>query len=129
MTEALRWAGFAVLAALAAFSLRAVHRQAGAAAALAAGIMLFYTAVTQMEQAVNAMEALAQKAGVDQGTAQLLIKLIGMAYVTEFAVEACRDAGENGLAAKASLCGKMLLMVQTLPLVMEIGELALSLSP
>lgn len=129
MTEALRWAGFAVLAALAAFSLRAVYRQAGAAAALAAGIMLFYTAVTQMEQAVNAMETLAQKAGVGSDTVQLLIRLVGMAYVTEFAVEACRDAGENGLAAKASLCGKMLLMLQTLPLVMEIGELALTLSP
>ena len=59
----------------------------------------------------------------------LLFKLVGMAYVTEFAAQACRDAGEEGLAVKAALCGKVLLMLQTLPLILEIGEMTLSLLP
>ena len=46
MNEALRVAGFAVTAAMMAFTLRAAHRQAGAAVALAAGLMLFFWAVT-----------------------------------------------------------------------------------
>ena len=37
MTDALRMAGFSVAAALMAFTLRAIHRQAGMAVALAAG--------------------------------------------------------------------------------------------
>lgn len=129
MSEALRLAGFAVLAALGAFALRAVHRQAGAAVALAAGMMLFYTAVTRAREAVEALETFSRRAGLSSGTAQTLIRLVGMAYVTEFAVQACRDAGEDGLAAKAALGGKILLMLETLPMVMEIGDLALSLSP
>ena len=63
------------------------------------------------------------------GTVQMLVRLVGMAYVTEFAAQACRDAGEEGLAAKAALCGKMLLLAQTLPLILEIGDLTLSLAP
>ena len=129
MNEALRLAGFAVLAALGAFALRAVHRQAGAAVALAAGMMLFLTAVTRAQGAVDALETFSRRAGLSSGTAQTLIRLVGMAYVTEFAVQACRDAGEEGLAAKAALGGKIRLRLETLPLVMEIGDLALSLSP
>ncbi|MBQ9263889.1 MAG: hypothetical protein IJ189_06705 [Clostridia bacterium] len=129
MNDALRVALFAVLAAGSAFTLRALHRQAGAAVALAGGVMLFFFALTQLRPAVEAIAALSRQAGVGQGTAQLLIKMIGMAYVTEFAVQTCKDAGEEGLAARAALCGKMLLMLQTLPLISEIGQLALSLAP
>lgn len=129
MTEALRLAVFAVLTALAAFALRGVSRQAGAAVALAAGMLLFAAAVSRMREAAQAMADLSQKAGIGQETPQLLIKLVGMAYAAEFSTQACRDAGEEGLAMKAALCGKMLLLAQTLPLVVEIGEMALKLCP
>ena len=129
MSGALRLAGFVLAAALFAFTLRAAHKAAGAAVALAAGVMLFFFAATQLAPAVEALQSLAQRAGIGADTSALLLKLTGMAYVTEFAVQACRDAGEEGLAEKAALCGKMLLFSQTLPLIVEIGELTLSLTP
>lgn len=129
MSEEVRIAGFAVLAGLIAFVLRSAHRPSGAAAAMAAGLMLFLFAVSRLSAAADALRALSEKAGVGRETAALLLRLVGMAYLTEFAVQCCRDAGEEGLAAKTALCGKVLLMAQTLPLVVEIGDLALSLSP
>ena len=129
MTEALRMAGFAAVAAMLSFTLRSAHRQAGASAAMAAGLMLFFFALTQLGTAVEALRSLSDRAGIGPQTVTLLLKLVAMAYVTEFAAQACRDAGEDGLAAKAALCGKMLLMAQTLPLISEIGELTLSLIP
>lgn len=129
MSQTLRMAGFAAAAAMIAFTLRSAHREAGTAVALAAGMMLFFTALTQLSGAVETLRMLSQKAGVGQETVALLIKLVGMAYVTEFAAQACRDAGEEGLAGKAALCGKLLLMAQTLPLIVEISELTLALVP
>lgn len=128
MNEILRASGFAVTAALLCFTLRSAHRQAGAAAAVAAGLMLLFTAVTQLSQAADALRSLSQKAGVGEATAETLLKLTAMAYVTEASSQICKDAGEEGLAVKAALCGKMLLMAQTLPLVVEIGEMTLSLT-
>ena len=129
MTETLKMAGFAAVAAMLSFTLRAAQRQAGAAVAMAAGLMLFFFALTQFSAAVEALRSLSQRAGIGQQTVTLLLKLIAMAYVTEFAVQSCRDAEEDGLAGKAALCGKMLLMVQTLPLISEIAELTFSLIP
>ena len=129
MKEALQAAGFAVAAAMICMILRTAHRQAGAAAAIAAGLMLFFSAVKGLSAAAEAMNALSRRAGVGQETVGLLLKMTAMAYISEFSVQACRDAGEDGLAAKAGLCGKLLLMAQTLPLITEIGELTLSLAP
>lgn len=129
MTDALRMAGFAVAAALLAFTLRSAHQQAGAAVALGAGVMLFFCAITQVSAAVEALRTLSQQTGGSDGTVTLMMKLLGMAYVTEFAAQACRDAGEEGLGAKAALCGKMLLMAQTLPLIGEIARMTLGLLP
>ena len=122
-------AGFAAVAAMLSFTLRAAHKQAGAATAMAAGLMLFFFALTQLGTAVEALRSLSERAGIGQQTVTLLLKLVAMAYVTEFAVQACRDAGEEGLAGKAALCGKMLLMAQTLPLILEIGDMTLALAP
>ena len=129
MSDALRLAGFAVAAAMLAFTLRSAHRQAGAAVALAGGMMLFFAALTQASPAAEALSSLARKTGMGDHTAALLLKLVAMAYLTEFAAQACRDAGEEGLAAQTAFCGKMLLTAQTLPLIAEIGELTLSLIP
>lgn len=129
MTEALRAAGFAVTAAMAAFALRAAHRQAGAAVALAAGLMLFFFAVSYLSGAAEAMKSLSRKSGIGEESVKLMLKLLSIAYLSEFSAQVCRDAGEDGLAAKAALCGKTLLLAQTLPLILEIGELALTLTP
>ena len=129
MTEALRAAGFAITAAMLCFALRAAHKQAGAAAAIAAGLMLFFAAVTRLSPAVEALKTLGEKTGVADSTLTLLLKLTAMAYVAELSAQLCRDAGEEGLAVKAALCGKMLLMAQTLPLILEIGEMTLALVP
>ena len=129
MSEALRVAGFSAAAAMLCFTLRAANRQAGAAVAMAAGLMLFFSAVTQLSAVTETMNSLSRQAGLGDGTMKLLLKLVAMAYITEFSAQACRDAGEEGLASKAALCGKMLLMVQTLPLISEIGQLTLALTP
>ena len=129
MSEALRVAGFSAAAAMLCFTLRAANRQAGAAAAIAAGLILFFSAISQLSAVTETMQSLSRQAGVGDETMKLLLKLIAMAYITEFSAQACRDAGEEGLASKAALCGKMLLMAQTLPLVLEIGEMALKLCP
>ena len=91
--------------------------------------MLFFSAINHLSLGTKTLRALADQAGVENETLMLMLKMVGLAYVTEFSVQACQDAGENGLAAKAGLCGKMLLMLETLPLITRIGETVFALSP
>lgn len=127
MTDTLKFAGFAILSAVVACLLRSLRREIGAAAALAGGLMLLLFALKFVSPAAESLLLLSGRAGLKDETAHRLLQMIGIAYITEFSCQICADAGETGLGAKAAFCGKMLLMAQTVPLILEIGEITLNL--
>ena len=101
MSEVLRTAGFAVAAALCALVIKSAHREMGRVISLGAGLLLFFFAVGQLGNAAGLLRSLARESGLGENTLELMVKLVAMGYITEFAVQACRDAGEEGLAAMA----------------------------
>ena len=129
MTNLVKLLGLILLAALCAMLVMASNREAGKAVRLCASVMLMALLLQQLQPVVQALQAFSRKAGLESGTLSLLMKLMAMAYLTEFAAQACRDAGEESMAQKASLAGKVLLAAQTVPLVSRIGEMAFSLLP
>lgn len=47
----------------------------------------------------------------------LLLKATGLAYITDFASDLCRDAGENGNAKRLELAGKAAIIAMSLPVI------------
>lgn len=129
MSGALKMIGFSLAAAMLAMTLRPVSKPAGTVIAVAAGTMLLFFAVTRVAAGVEMMNALAERAGMSGESLRAVMKMIGMTYLTEFAVSVCRDAGEEGLSDKVAMCGKALLFSLTLPLLSEIASLAVALAP
>ena len=46
---------------------------------------------------------------------EVLIKVLGVGYLTQFAVTLCKDAGESAIAAKVELAGKVAVLLLSLP--------------
>ena len=120
---------FALISALCALLVHAHHKAAGRMVSLCAGMMMLTAAVTQITPVVQALQDFSRTAGLQNDTVALLLRLISMAYLTEFAVQACKDAGEEGLAMKTALAGKIMLAAQTVPLITAIGTLAMDMLP
>ena len=116
----MRTAGFAVIAAMAAFALRAVHRQAGAAVALAAGLMLFFFAVTHLSPAVEALKSLARKAGVEDQTVTLLLKIAGIGLLVTAICQVLTRAGREDVATLATVAGVILVLLTVVNLASEL---------
>lgn len=57
--------------------------------------------------------------GDGQGIACLL-QVMGIALAAQFAADACRDAGMSAAATAAELCGRVLALLQALPLVQSL---------
>jgi len=47
----------------------------------------------------------------------VLLKVIGICYLTDFAAELCRDFGQSSLASKVELAGKLSVIGLCLPLI------------
>ena len=61
------------------------------------------------------------------GTAILVLKVIGIAYLTQFGAQLCADAGEGTVAAKIELAGKILMMTAAAPVLIGLLELVMGL--
>lgn len=129
MTALWKICAFALISALCALMVHAHQKQAGNLVSLCAGMMLLSAAATQITPVVQALQDFSREAGLQSDTIRLLLRLICMAYLTEFSAQACRDAGEEGLAMKTALAGKILLAAQTVPLITAIGSLAMDMLP
>lgn len=56
--------------------------------------------------------------------AELLLRGLGIAWLTHYAAEVCRESGENGVASGVELAGRVELLLLALPLCREILALA-----
>ena len=78
--------------------------------------------IAAMGEAVSAIRSLAPSGGdaLPEGTWAILIKALGLAFLTEITAGICRDSGEAGLASWVELAGKLEILLLSLPLVQDV---------
>ena len=127
--DVMKMAGLSVFAAVAAVILRRLRPEMGMAVSLAAGIMLLALAAPLLSEVVGGLFALAKQGGVGDTYLQQLLKIAGISLLTDFAAQTCRDAGEDGLAMKTELAGRVMLISLALPAMRTLLTRLLALAP
>ncbi len=89
---------------------------------LAAGILIFLKLIPSLVKLITEINSLAQSANLNIDYMVLILKVVCIAYLGEFAAQICRDAGENGIAQKVDLGVKLVIMLLALPLLETIIE-------
>ncbi|MCQ2513559.1 MAG: hypothetical protein MJ089_00510 [Ruminococcus sp.] len=87
-------------------------------------LVLVLSEVSAVVKQINQIIALSQ---IDGNYVVILLKVIGICLITEFAVNTCKDAGSNTLANNLSLAGKIMVTVTALPLYSDILSTVMSL--
>lgn len=93
-----------------------------------AAMMLIWIAA-QLSPVLQSFDAMLSEASVGEDTIALLLKVTGVALISEFAAQICKDAGEDSLGQKAELAGKVTILLMALPLILSLCRMALSLMP
>ena len=63
--------------------------------------------------------------GIELSYFKIALKALGIGYVTSLAADICRDAGQTALASLSETAGKCGIFLLSLPLVINIVDLAL----
>lgn len=90
---------------------------------IASVIFIFFAVFSQFEDLLEFFSNVLNRAGVSSDFIKSLIKALGIALVTQFTVELCRDNGENAVAAKIEFAGKILVLTVSLPILRGIAQL------
>ncbi len=95
--------------------------------ALATGIIIFFGMLDKIAELMLVLKSIADVGGINSYYITLVLKVIGIAYIAEFGVQLCKDAGENSIAAKVELSGKILIMVVSAPVLLAVLDMAVNL--
>lgn len=96
---------------------------------LAAGIIIFTLVLSRISDMIDIFQDLAAKANVNMLYLGLVIKILGITYITEFGVQICKDAGESAVASKVEFAGKVFILVLAIPLLGAIFDYVVQLIP
>lgn len=94
-----------------------------------AGALVLLFVFRQIGLVVELLAGLLEQAGVNFAYAGSLLKIIGIAYLTEFGAQICRDAGESALGAKVELAGKVFILLLAVPIIIAVVETLLGVLP
>ncbi len=79
----------------------------------------------KLSPTVFELKELFEKGDMDVNYFYVALKAMGIAYITGFAADTCRDFGQNSLAAKAEFAGKCAVLIICLPLLSAVLGTAL----
>ncbi len=96
---------------------------------LVIGATLFFSVVSKIGMVVTTLSSIANKSDVGTLHLSTLLKIVGVAYITEFGAQVCRDANEGAIATKVELAGKVIIMVLAIPIILVILDTILKLLP
>lgn len=84
------------------------------------GVLILLKLIPFFSEIFRTIRQISSVSGLKTDYIGLVIKVVGIAYIGEFAGELCRDAGETSLAGKVDLGTKAVIMVMALPLLKTI---------
>ena len=96
---------------------------------LSAGVIIFALIFTKLSGIIEILKNLSSKAAINSQFIALLIKITGIAILTEFAVSVCKDTGETAIANKVDLGGKVIIMSMSIPIMCSLLETIVQILP
>lgn len=96
---------------------------------LIAGALILLLILDKMSGVINLLTNLANKTSINKDFIFLLIKITGIAFLTEFAVSICKDAGESAIATKIDMGGKVMIVAISIPIISSLLETIVKILP
>ena len=93
------------------------------------GVVILVSVIFKLSFIIDSINSLAAKANIPDVYITLIIKLIGIAYLMEFAIQLCKDCGEGSIASKLEFGGKIIVMTMSFPILLSIIEMVLNIIP
>ena len=96
---------------------------------LIAGCLILAIAFDKLADVINLLTNLANRSSINGSFITLLLKITGIAILTEFAVSICKDAGENAIANKMDIGGKIMIVAVSVPIISNLLEIVTKILP
>ncbi len=91
------------------------------------GILIFLFLFDPICDVIDLLRQMADTAGISMTYMGIVLKVIGIAYIAEFGVQLCLDAGAGSIASKIELGGKVLIMLVSAPVLLALLDMVMNM--
>ncbi len=96
---------------------------------LIVGTIILFMIMDKLNGIIDILTSLSNKASINSEFLVILLKITGIAFLTEFAVSICNDSGETAIANKIDLGGKIIIIAISIPIISALLELIIKILP
>lgn len=96
---------------------------------LLAGAIILMFLMDKLAAIISLLTTLSNKTAINNEFLVLLIKITGIAFLTEFAVSVCKDSGESAIANKIDMGGKVIIVSMSIPIISSLLETVVEILP
>ena len=125
--DILKIIGVAILTVFAVLVLKPTRPEIAVLVGVVGGAVILFMFVDGLSLVVANIMAIVNRTGISTAVFTTLLKIIGIGYLTEFAATVCNDAGNQSMAQKVLLAGKVVILVLALPIINNLIEIVVGL--
>lgn len=119
--------GIALIAMILCVLLKGYRPEYSVFLSLTAGILILLMTLDALVPVMETLTELIEISGQGREAFTILLKALGVCFITQLASDACKDAGEGAIASKVELAGKVVILLLAMPLFEQIIGVATSL--
>ena len=121
--EIFRIIGVGFITAVTAILLKSTKPELSFAVSVTGVIIILLFLVEMVGETITALSSVATLTGVPKGMLKILVKIVGIGYLTEFCAGILNDFGSSAVADKVILGGKLTVLVLSLPVIERVLDL------
>ena len=112
--------GAAIVTAVLAVMLRSQSPHSAMLLSVAAGVIIILSLLKNLPGTLSGIQSVLSDGGIDTVDIAILLKVMGICFVTEFTCDCVTEAGLLSLSTNISFAGKILVLLTSLPLFQNI---------
>ncbi|WP_316638216.1 stage III sporulation AC/AD family protein [uncultured Ruminococcus sp.] len=112
--------GAAIVTAVLAAMLRSQSPHSAMLLSVAAGSIIILSLLKNLPGTLSGIQSVLADGGIDTADIAILLKVMGICFVTEFTCDCVTEAGLLSLSTNISFAGKILVLLTSLPLFQNI---------
>ena len=129
MSEFFRIIGVALLSLVCYLIIKPIKPDMAVFISISGSIIIVIMCIDIIIDVIGGLTDFVNKIGVDSQIFAVILKIVGVGYLTEFSSSLCCDAGNTLLADKIVLAGKVFILFLSFPIVTALLNMIVGLLP
>lgn len=112
-----------IFAVLGGVALRKYNGELAAMMIISAIVLICFTVLPALSEIFDSLKDLTSLVNINSEYISILIKSLGICYITQISVDICKENGSGSIASQIEIAGKLIILLLAVPLYSDLIEM------